>query len=268
MIIAVGGLRADVQPASDTSSFLNGLLPMHLRNVHTSSTTAIPGVASLLTGKVPSAIPLCGHNATSKATPWCGDLPEQSRTLPEVLSLYGYKTALVTNGFPEMDSVEWRFGETLHLDSGERTNWTEVGERAANWWAQHSEPKLLVVLSNDLGLEHQAKNHSKWGVALQTVDNGAGKINQVEHPEALQSTYQQMANDTLLGAIQAFSFFQESPPPVRILTGLYGIDLGEGTPYPNQPIPTLSTNLLLDRTIQYCYHVSNTLFCGYVLFGR
>jgi arylsulfatase A-like enzyme len=250
IIVAVGGLRADVEPSEETAEFLQGLFPRELTNLYTTSTTSIPSVASLLTGRVPSEIPICGQNTKSKSIPWCNSLPGNVPNLPEVLSLYGYKTALFVDGFPELRSIDWRFDNSVYMENGLSSNWSELGKQASTWWKQHDEPKLVVILSNDLGLELRTQMHSSYGVSLQKVANGDGKMLQANDPKRLQQIYQELADDTIQGAIQTFSFFQEEPVPIRILTGLYGIDLGEGSPYPDQPIPALSHRLIVERTIK------------------
>lgn len=108
VLIVLSGLRADVGEDGAEAALYRGMnMSPNLRftNAYAQSCTPFASLGSLLTGRYPSAIPLCGTYdpnslvpRESNETAWCATIPEQTWTLPEVLGVYGYRTgAYVSN---------------------------------------------------------------------------------------------------------------------------------------------------------------------------
>ena len=150
VLVLTSGLREDVASDSGaTSAFLaqTGVQPDR-RYTAAYSQTVQPYTAlgSLLTGRYPSAIPLCSRPEREEdaEVPFCVDIPAEIPTLPEVLTLYGYETALLAVDVDPLLPVARGFGETMAVP-----DWRVGAAQAGDWWARsEGSPRLLVIASS------------------------------------------------------------------------------------------------------------------------
>jgi len=128
-------------------------------------------LASVLTGRYPSGIPLCGHPrflavpedsllppledySTSQA-PWCESVPDDVPTLPEVLGLYGYRSAFVSSEEPQHPSLIRGFDRAILPPDGDMSAqswWETSSEQAMEWWRDAADKPRLLVMQAPLDL--------------------------------------------------------------------------------------------------------------------
>jgi len=104
LVILVPGLRADAPgvPGAE-AAFLEAFGDRPMRRftaAYAQSVSEWVSTGSLLTGRYPGSIPLCGRvsAAAGDGQPWCTELPAELPTLPRVAGLYGYRSAMMTMG--------------------------------------------------------------------------------------------------------------------------------------------------------------------------
>lgn len=164
VLILVPGLRADppgVEAAE--AALLAGIEDQPTRRylaAYSQSSAGFVSAGSLLTGRYPSAVPLCGlfqdgrHPLDEDNRAWCAAIPEGVYTLPETLGIYGYRTALFTAGFhgagilaPEFQT--WR--DVSGLVAHRETPWEDLEGAISQWWsASEDQPRLAVVILPEL----------------------------------------------------------------------------------------------------------------------
>ena len=125
------------------------------RAAYAQSPDPVVSLVSVLTGRYPSAIPVCGSIRRGPSStldePWCHQLPSEADSLPEVLGLYGYRSALVHSLGPVPGLAEG-FELVLPLDRGP-TPWAELSPALEDWWSRDPDaPRLLVIQLADLDL--------------------------------------------------------------------------------------------------------------------
>jgi hypothetical protein len=268
VLLGVAGLRSDPGARAD-AAFLAPLLDgppaasgppvaaLRFSRAYAQSPATFVSLASLMGGRYPSALPICGFpsepwEATTEA-PWCTSFPSTTPSLPTVLRAYGYRTALVVSEIQGADRFAEQFDELIIV--GERfqssaADWGALETAAGGWWrADPSRPRLLVVLTSDLNVRTRPELRAAWG--LTDLDAGPDAA-----PPALDSILAgyraeaaavgQRAAD-LLGRLDGDS----RPPRPRwtALMGLHGINLGE-TPERTQALRDRSwSDILIDRTL-------------------
>ncbi len=135
-------------------------------NAYAQSTATMVSLASLLTGRYPSAIPICGLVTPETIEdslveqPWCSSLPRQRRSLPDILEIYGYSTALFSSHVVGIEGIASRFGYHASYGSGDdldwRTDWGWLQEEASSWWGEHADqPRFLVLLLSDMEVQRR-----------------------------------------------------------------------------------------------------------------
>jgi arylsulfatase A-like enzyme len=160
VLVLAAGLRADPpgEPAAE-AAFLAPFLDepaLVASAAYAQSTEPFMSLGSLLTGRYPSAVPLCGSTradpGSTRAEAWCHALPSGVPTLPGVLALYGYRSALLHHLGP-ISGLDEAFGVALALDAqGGKARWDEVDAAVRAWWAAAPGPRLLVLELPDLDL--------------------------------------------------------------------------------------------------------------------
>ena len=174
VLLLVQGLRADApnEPAAE-AAFLAALPQQRLRftAAYAQSPSPFLSMGSLLTGRYPSAIPLCGAVSTdpTEPQPWCHALPAERATLPGVLGLYGYRTALFHSHLPDAALLARDFQLVLDLDQDSwKTPWTLLEREVQAWWtAEPDQPRLLVVVLADLMVQQRPDLRVAMGLSAQ-----------------------------------------------------------------------------------------------------
>ena len=268
LLLVVPGWRADRQQEPSAERALMQAVAkepaLEARAAYAQSTSTFVSVGSMLTGRYPSAVPLCGprkDTARSGAQPlWCATIPEQRRSLPEVLALYGYRTAVLSARGGVYEDIFGGFQQDLLGLPGRRATITPLDAlpvRAAKWWNQdHSQPRLLLVLFDDLLQEAIAhflvdpdspsRNDSNWYKGMDA-----------ERVAALKQEYARQAAQ--FGRTIATLMAEMEPAPDgrarwSVLTSSQGASLGElgglGTgPVPFSTLERPGYDTVLERTI-------------------
>ncbi|MDG1482583.1 MAG: sulfatase-like hydrolase/transferase [Myxococcota bacterium] len=153
VLVLTSGLREDTVPGGATAQLIEATgVPPGLRFTAAYSQTVQPYIAmgSLLTGHYPSAIPLCSPPVRADPDlpePFCVALPPEKPTMAEVLSLYGYRTAMITVDAGTLTPLARGFQEIISVGGGTlETAWSDATRAASGWWsASEGHPRLLVV---------------------------------------------------------------------------------------------------------------------------
>jgi arylsulfatase A-like enzyme len=256
VLIGVAGLRAGAPPEAGArfAAAFKDLPGTTFTQAWAQSPASWPSTVSLLTGRYPSSVPVCGFPGPPGGeveAPWCVAVPEGAPTLPEVLGLYGYRTALLTAEQQGAGLLAPEFHEVL----GARARWDDtaadwpgLAAAASAWWAADDpRPRLLVVLVGD-GLAH---DNPALRAQLGLPAPDAMDHHRLPQPEVILPAYVEAAAKTgaatrgLLDALPARS----GRDRWAVVLGLHGQSLGESAE-PSQALRPGSWNdLLLARTL-------------------
>jgi arylsulfatase A-like enzyme len=282
VLVVVNGLRAEAFGDGAADALLAGLgrePSTRFGSAYAQSIQPHVSMASLLTGRYAGSIPICGPPASGSQQPWCVEIPDTRQTLPEVLGIYGYRTALAVAGGSglSVDALSGGFDQVITLDrpfatSPPRTDrWAPVEQ----WWGDEGDQPRFLMLSADLdqtNVEGRLRDYYQpWDAA------DAGQERYLEaHPEfrdrlrpgmlwpfldrdavdAIHGQYRSSATaaggalDLLLDSLlpQDEGGSRES---WLMVTSLHGVTLGEtaGTCCPEQ-LRAGSHIVLLDRTLR------------------
>jgi hypothetical protein len=176
VLVLVNGLRADPPGGRSAAGILLDSLDSEpglvFDRAYVQSSNAFMGLSSLLTGRYAAAIPICRPVVPPSAAgeqgdgdrPWCAAIPEDRPLLPDVLELWGYRTALYTQGDAELEGMGWGFGERFEIPVDAPSG--AGRERVASWWTENAaSPRFLVVslllpdrdFDGAVGLENRAR---------------------------------------------------------------------------------------------------------------
>jgi arylsulfatase A-like enzyme len=253
VLVGIAGARAD--PAGGAlQAFLTAAgTPRTFANAYAQSTSPFVSLGSLLTGRYPSAIPLCGlpwaPGAEPRDGPWCTHLPEGVPTLPQVLALYGYRTGLVTVNVQGADRLAPLFGEAHDLGehwADVHTDWSAVTQAASAFWtADTTHPRLLVVATGEMLVCNRPDLRASMGltsVDAATVSKLDKKNVRKLYADALGVTGHSIA---ALGAALPTA----DRPRYTVVFGTNGTNLGDSGEKAHVLRDTVWHDLVLDRTI-------------------
>lgn len=169
VLVGIAGLRGDV-PSGAGSAFAAAFPGASVYDAaYAQSVSRFTSWGSLLAGRYPSAIPLCGipSGADATATPWCNTFPKERPSLPEVLALYGWRTALLATDLPGQEHLRRLFQDVLDADTpGVANDWTALASVARAWWdADATRPRLLVVATADALVQERPDLLASTGLA-------------------------------------------------------------------------------------------------------
>ncbi len=269
LLVLVSGLRADPhgQPGAE-AAFIEALeRPVRLRftAAYVQSSEPFSSLSSILTGKYPSAIPICGLVKTnwmdSLATrqPWCTRLPEESPILPEILAMYGYRTAIFYHDMGGLGTLTGKFQHEEDF-SGDgldwATPWSEIGSSLENWWYEDSDaPRFGLVLSADLMVRHRRELYSGTGRDPFPVPRRLfTPAEDWQHDKAMEN-YRLLAEQagrgvaSLLDGLTAHDE-QGSSPLLVFISSTNGMSIGERTGSLDFPPQFVFHEILLDRTLR------------------
>lgn len=200
------------------------------------SPRATQGMASLLTGLYPAAIPICSPGGEAAA--WCSEVPTARPMVQEVLGAYGYRTAL----FEEMRGandkrtalmgiedvvVPTRGFEHRRVVRLPRSSEDALDDLRAWWEAHRSQPRFLlyagVLPSGDLAT---AENRTVEQEYARLVEE-AGR-------------FVRALDETLAPG---------SRPRLLVLTSLYGLNLDERSGAQADQLIMASHDHLLERVL-------------------
>ncbi len=264
VLILVPGLRADPpQGEGAEAALLAGLGAEPTRRylaAYSQSSAGFISAASLLTGRYPSAVPLCGlfqdgkHPLDEGDRAWCAAIPEGVYTLPETLGIYGYRTALITAGFhgasilaPEFQTWEDVSGLRAHRE----TPWGDLGEAVAQWWrADGEQPRLLVLILPELMPACRPALREAMGL---DVGETARDVSEAERQRAL-AAYADAAGEVgrqlgdLLGDM-GWSGPRRDPSTWVAISATNGLSITETSGIYQDRVALVTDAWLLDRTV-------------------
>ena len=185
VLLLVAGMRADFpgQPPLMEAPLLEPLgdgVRARFDAAYVQSLSPYTSLGSILTGRYPSGIPLCGHTLNKKhrnkqEQPWCSTLPSSQPTLPEVLQLYGYHTAFFHTPMEGVGAFDSEFEYAVEFTSPPGppgTGWDDLLAEMGDWWSQQRDsPRLVVVAVGDLMLDYRPDLATAMGLASTHWDN-------------------------------------------------------------------------------------------------
>ncbi len=273
VVFLASGWRADASDAQGAEAALyesfGGATSVRFANAYAQTPNPFTSLGSLLTGRYPSAIPMCGlADLVGHADTWCARLPAERDTIPRVLALYGYRTAIAVEGVPAHERLHGGFQHVVELEPAGATSTLELVDGVRPWWqGDPRRPRLLMVVLDDLllhlrpdlvpgpewatdpprGLRPLVAKDPDLFRKLAGADSDA--LRQVQEFDAARVGAQ-------LAGLLAVLADGEERPLVTVLGSLCGEDLGE-TGGSAGISPTFGADrLVLDRTI----HVPLAIF--------
>ena len=198
-------------------------------------------LGSILTGRYPSAIPLCSLPTpeTDPESLWCTRIPDAVPTLPEVLGIYGYDTALVAAPptSREKGLLASEFGDAPGVNGG----LSEAVDTALSWWKAHAGALRFLVLTEEI-LPLVAPRVGPPGSAA---------------PEVLaEQAHTAYGNVVAEAGVQVGRLVAETGPGTWVfVTSGHGANLGETTGTASLPVYAVHRDVLLERTLIVPLHV-------------
>lgn len=245
VLVIEQGLRVDLggTPSGEAAFFGAALRKPALRFTHafTASVSPFVATASALTGRYPSAIPICSWGMGAETAPWCAAIPADAPTLPEVLGLYGYATALFSTApsFHEHATLDAEFAEARQVPGSPALPATV--DAALAWWTAHAAQPRLLVVTDDLLHELRDKVAGSGGA------DGFGA--QALHD--LASRYLRISEErgAEIGRLLTGTVEGGPRPAYAFVTSGTGSNLGERTGTPSLPNVPLHRDVVLERTM-------------------
>jgi arylsulfatase A-like enzyme len=272
VLVLAAGARADLGGAGATGPLIRQTLDARgvsmFAAAYAQSPSPFVSLGSVLTGRYPTAVPMCGlpdRDAKPEDRPWCATLPAERHTLPEVLALYGYRTALLYANLPAADVYEGRFQHAVDLTvtlEDTRTDWERLHREAAEFWQQPGDqPRLLVVVVADMQVYERPDLAAMTGWSGQVSKlmepmlahspELAQRVTGPADPRQLYLAYEQAAQGLAAGIRGLLTTLgnTSSRPRWVVVAGSTGINLGEAGGNAAEH-PTWGANqLLLQRTV-------------------
>ena len=245
VVVLVGGLRADMtaqeHAATDFYQSLGAPPAVRFQQAYAPTPSPLLSLVSALSGRYPTQIPFCGVRqdpAVMDVLPWCTALPKENATAASILRLYGYTTALMTDGILGASLLDREFDVTHHqgqAHANDPTGWGALHANIEQWWRQNeARPRLLVVAVGDLLLEHKRDNP-----LLGMTDR-----------HDINAQYAQLASTAGEALRPVLASLSGPRPRWGFVAGTSGINLTASTGFNrSNPVPPFSNGVLLERTL-------------------
>lgn len=277
VVVLVDGLRDGEGELGAAARAFRDALPLDggadFRAAYAQSVSAHVALVSVLTGRYPAAVPVCGVPRLldpGAKEPWCVAISRDAATIAEVDTVYGAHTALVSSTPLDHPSLRRGFGSVFAPAAGMAL----PRDEAAAWWlANAGSPRLLVVHAPLDLTDVRAKIEATAEGALATAwEQDRQLLLSPSDPARYRRTIGTPADAAALASITtaytaaatragaevgAFLGGLGDGPRWVVVSSLRGLDLLErgGTSHPEQLAPG-DANLLLERTL----HVPLWLF--------
>ena len=155
VLVLVAGLRADLGASRGAeAAFLEGFgrEPSHVwSRAYAQSVSTSVSFGSVLAGKYPSAIPLCGRGAPGSTPAWCASYPPDTPSLPVILGHYGYESLWLHDNSLESEAFSEVFGQVQGFEGTSSAVALDMATGLHSWWrGQSLVPRLAVLTLGDL----------------------------------------------------------------------------------------------------------------------
>lgn len=255
VVVLVPGLDADrPDVAGPEAAFVEPFGPPAVRftAAYAQSPATFVSLGSLLVGTYASAVPLCGlydsgtHPTDTADRAWCTQLPDDRYTLPQVLALYGYHTALFTSGVHGEDAYEGTFQHHTDVNGllpHRETPWDTLRDDLGAWWAATEGPHFVMLVLPELMPACRPDLLARLGLQLGAVD-GPG-----DHAAA-QRAYAVAAGEVGQHVHDVLAPLPTDRPRWTFLSATNGLSVtGHTGLMGGNKVPDLTNNFLLDRTV-------------------
>lgn len=271
LLMLTSGLRADPAGQSGAeAAFAAGLEidPRRYTNAYSQSASAFVSMGSLMTGRYATSLPLCGLFTTGvdgvasahvqpnavKDRAWCAQLPKGTRTLPEVLGLYGYETALFAVGLAGIELVAPGFGTVAEIPetAAGGTDWAALAGAATGWWGEHANsPRLLVVQTSDLQVVQRPELMAAMGIGLANKAAEAIGDAKLAATDAARTEAVYREEAKVVGARfgELAASLVGARPRWVVATSTNGMSLLEPGGFADMAVPAFTASYSLDRIV-------------------
>lgn len=267
VLLLVAGLRADAPGQAGAETAFFDAIPrtpaVRYTAAYSQSASPFISLGTVLTGRYASAIPMCGMyvggaGASTEGRAWCADIPSDRHSLPEVVALYGYRTALVTAGAREMEVLADEFQTWIDVPdagAGEGTDWSELIDETLAWWrADASRPRLLVVLAEDLTSETIPQMRNELGAEHRLRRGVSGAYEGVSEADQqrVAEIYREasdVAGRQLGGLLTGLTDGADTRPWQAFVGSTNGVNLLESTGFAVERVYPFDNGMVLDRTV-------------------
>lgn len=267
VVLLSAGLRADIPDAGPTGAEARfwsafGAPTVRFTEAYAQSSSTFLSLGSMLTGRYVSSIPLCGlftdgvsaaetrtvQSNAEQSRLWCADIPAQVPTLPEVLALYGYQTALFSAGLPGTGLMRG-FATNEEAPFGrDGTDWAVLGEKVGTWWSEHADhPRLLFVVTADTDVTARPAVLEEMGIRL-TLESGFNPAHTDADPDTVSRKYADLAEATGARLHDLAGRLDSKRARWTFVTATNGVSLTEPSGFFGMPVPVATTSYMLDRT--------------------
>lgn len=253
VLVGIAGLRGDT-PSGARQAFGAALedgahSTVAFSAAYAQSTSRFTSWGSILAGRYTSAIPLCGLLVSKAGAPgpWCNAFPEARKSLPEVLALYGYRTALLASDLPGLAHYRRLFQDVLEADTaGVVSDWGALAGMARDWWeADASRPRLLVVATSDMLVQERPALLAAAGLDAEGGRDGPP----IDHARLFRA-YAEAAGVAGAGTATLLEALPSARARWAFAFGIHGLELADSS----EPWQALGSeqpwsDLLLERTL-------------------
>ena len=247
LLVVLPGLRADGPGEGAEAAFIEGFErtpALRFRQAYSQSVSPFVSLGSLLAGRYPASIPLCGLSGGDAmsigegSTSWCNDIPEADYTLPRVLSAYGYRTGAIV---ADSDGVNLEEGATA-LES-----WRPLRSELTDWWRRSAgQPRFAMVVAPDLHLLQYGGRYRRHLVAEDSPEEAAMQASLAQLYEDLA----RLAGAELARMVAALEATPPSHPLWVVVTSTNGMNLAEASGVHSDHLRSLTSAILVDRTLR------------------
>jgi len=247
LLVVLPGLRADGLDEGAEAAFIEGFErtpDLRFRQAYSQSVSPFVSLGSMLAGRYPASIPLCGLSGGDAmslgggSTSWCNSIPEADYTLPKVLEAYGYRTGAI---------VADTEGVTLEEDAGALESWRYLQTEVTGWWRRSAgQPRFAMVVAPDLHLLQYGGRYRRHVVEEGSPEEAAMR-------EELSELYQDLARLTGVELARTVAALEATPPahPLWVVvTSTNGMNLAEASGVHSDHLQSLTSAILVDRTLR------------------
>lgn len=264
VVVLENGLRADLGEGGAAAALFDaiahaGPVPLvQYTNVSVQSVQAFLSVGSMLAGRYPSAVPLCSVPIGPGAdrSPWCAQFPAAVPTIPEVLAIYGYHTALAISPphVAEHKALAGEFGEVIEAGDPLGGGVGPLVDASLAWWAKTSGGPRFLLVADDLSMAVTMKAPARLDPAdtataatLHDVYADAAAARGADIARLIAGT--SPLGPSVPAGVPAAASAGSARETWTIVTSAYGLSIAETSGPPSMPLKPVQHDILLERTM-------------------